>query len=236
MSDEFSIFDNAASTERGEFFKFVTAGDKISGTYIEVFDNIDGFNNEQRVYVLKDSDGKIWNVGIKKWNRGILETMEKQRLGQIIGFTYVGDKESKKSHRMFKDIKVSADARFYDKAWLQQQQDIVKAFEGLPKPSEVVPGKVDNLQNDVDAAPLQDAVPLKTGIVHSNTGPVTDVDQGTMTMDSLLAVRSLARSKGLTNDSMSDSGCDKAIFAYTQLPYAQENLTAIIVKISAYNR
>lgn len=239
MSDDFSIFDSASSQDRGEFFKFDKQGDRVEGTYIDVREAIDSFNNEQIIYVLMDrkNGNKIWNVGIRKWNVGVIDIMKATRLGQIVGFWHDGQKESKKTKRMFNDIKVAADPRFFDKEWLEQQKTIEKAFEGMPRASEVTPRKETEDFGDFQDAP-SNAQPLQTGVAQSpsqaDEGPA--VDPGNMTMDSILAVRALARSKGLVTEGMSDADADRAIVAYTGLEYAQENLTSIIVKLTAYTR
>ena len=55
---QIDIFD-AAPPLQGEFFKFQVVGDKVQGTYIDYQEGLDGYNNEQAIYVLKDAEAKV---------------------------------------------------------------------------------------------------------------------------------------------------------------------------------
>jgi hypothetical protein len=103
-----NIFDEAAP--RGEFKKFQNIGDEIQGTYIDKHEGTDGYGNQQMIYVLKDSDQKVWNVAFRKTNTIMNEQMNNVHFGQIIGFRFEEIRPSKKEgSRDAKIIRLYAD-------------------------------------------------------------------------------------------------------------------------------
>ena len=80
-----NIFDEAPNL-KGEFKKWTKVGDSLQGTFVDVYDAIDTYNNPQKVFVLIDSEGKTWNVGFRLTNVVVLERMEKVALGQNCRF------------------------------------------------------------------------------------------------------------------------------------------------------
>lgn len=115
-------FTDENDLTRSNFFSFKEIGDKIQGTYIRKSQGIDGYKNEQIVYDLKIETGEVFNVGFRLTKEVIHNTMNKVRLGQIVEFRFVSEKEPKRaSDNPTKIIKIFADPKIIDKEWIEQQ-------------------------------------------------------------------------------------------------------------------
>lgn len=216
---ELNIFESAPQI-KGEFKKFEKVGDSVQGTYIDSFESIDGYNNEQIVVVLKEND-KIWNVGIRKTSTVLIERMAPIKFGQIIGFRFEEERESKKMPgKMAKIINVYHDPRIVDQEWLDQKEEEAKRFGTMNKPKE----PVHQVVADESATPVVPAVP-----VVETKAPITDDPVWS-------AIRTLALTKGLTSQEMPLNDQDSLIEAFSGLTYDGKNSTQIISKLSTYTK
>lgn len=122
-----SIFDNKDNAlATGTFFSFKTIGDKIEGTYIGTGYQVSQISGEEQLhYRLKGTDGQYYKVGSRK---GIDSQMKGIKLGQIIGFEYVADKDVKKPSPA-KIIQVWANPSIVDTQWLKENEEAVAAAE-----------------------------------------------------------------------------------------------------------
>src|SRR3990167_732961 len=94
--NDLNIFETA-KPQTGEFFKFKSIGDGLQGTYIDNREGVDSFGNDQIIYVLSDKTGKIWNLGFRKTSLVIHERMKNIRFGQIVGFRFDEERDSKRT-------------------------------------------------------------------------------------------------------------------------------------------
>lgn len=123
-----NIFDTVKP--RGTFMKFENIGDQVQGTYIDKYDGVDSFGNDQVIIVLKGEEDKIWNIGIKKYQKALLDQVEPATFGQIVGFRFEAIVPSKsKPGKMAKIINFAHQKDIVDEVWLKEQAD--KAVENL---------------------------------------------------------------------------------------------------------
>ncbi len=73
--------------KQGKFFKFEKVGDKIQGTYIDKTRGVTKFG-EQIIYILKDEQDNVWNVGISVNKMNFHARMDGIFFGQIVGFKF----------------------------------------------------------------------------------------------------------------------------------------------------
>lgn len=216
--ENINIFKSGSQPQRGEFFKFAEIGDEIQGTYIDLQTGVDSYGNQQNIYVLKASDGKIWSVGVRLQNTILISDIDKRaKYGQIIGFRYDRSVPSKKMPGKYaKVINLYADPRCIDKAWMEEQKKLDMEYGVTQGPEEI--------SNNEFATP-QAATPLETNM------PAPAKKQKN---DAIEAIRNLAKTKGLTGDSMSALEADTAIEKYTGLELSEANLTKIIIALTGY--
>ena len=240
--NDLNIFDSAAP-QAGEFFKFKEVGDSLQGTYIDARKGTDSFGNAQTIYVIQDSDGKIWNAGFRDTQVFIHERMNNIRFGQIIGYRFDENRESKKKPgTMAKIIRVYADPKFVNQEWLNSRKELEEKFGEAPVATPVaqtadVPFESNHFEkNDgmpsinmdpfsipVDASPVSGAFPTDSA-VSGNEQPKNDA---------LDAVRQLALTKGITHQAMTPIEADAAIEGFAEMELNDENLTKIIIKITS---
>lgn len=216
MSD-LNIFEEAR--QGGEFFKFKKVGDAVQGTYIDFQrDAKDGFGNMQHIYVLKDKDGKIWNIGFRSTNSVVHDKMATVALGQVVGFRLDELRPSKRDASiMAKIIRVYADPRIVDKEWLARQEGKgVEEGQASPVPSVFAETKVEGSE------------PLRSSLASSD-----DVNTESTENAALDAVRNLARTKGIITPDLTVEAADGVIEAFAGLPMKQENLTKIIIALTS---
>ena len=226
MQDNIDIFQ--LTKPRGEFFKFQKVGDQIQGTYIDSFESMDGYGNEQIVYVLLDANKKVWNVGMKKKIVNIIEKMSHVKYGQIVGFTFTGlGKESMVNGMKRNPTKfygVVSDPRVVDHEWLKEQEDLYSRFGA---------STAEDNKSDIDLNKVSFSVPEDAGPIQQNL-PKTKAEPAVAANEAVVAIRNLAKTKGLTTEAMTDDEADKTISAYTGLPLIEENLTKIIIALTGY--
>lgn len=226
---DINIFDSA-TPQSGEFFKFSNVGDAVQGTYIDKKSGTDGYGNTQTIYVLKDSDGKIWNLGFKDSSIIIHERMNGIHMGQIVGFKYDEERENKKNPALHKAkiIRVYADPKFVDTVWLDEQKRLADLFGNAPKHSQVT-HTVDEIVEEVD----EDKPPFNSAVSSNNGDLQADAKSSD---DAFTTLRQLAMTKGLINELMFDKEADEAIVAYAGMPMTEENLTKLIMKVVNYTK
>lgn len=227
---EVDIFTNAVPQE-GEFFAFKKIGDAIQGTYIGKRDMMSQmYGVMQTIYILSDINGKIWNVAFNKERATIThERMSGIRLGQIVGFKFEDEKAATKAgYKPTKIIRIYADPKYVNQAWLDQQKQIESQYAGTGVPAIANPTVgVSDLEEEafeapVGAGPVSGSFPTGTPAKPRN--------------EAVDAIRNLAKTKGLTNDAMSEAEADAAIEAFTKLPLVEENLTKIIIALTSFTK
>lgn len=224
------IFENA-KPQSGEFFKFKEVGDSIQGTYVNVREGVDSFGNDQIIYILQDASGKIWNIGFRKTSEIITERMRSISFGTIVGFKFDEHRDSKRNPgTKAKIIRIYADPKFVDHDWLKQQKELEAKF-GSPTASQAVrPVSPSSPKERLEEEFPEFDAPLNAKVAGGNL-PTAEVSQRNEAVD---AIRNLAKTKGLTNDTMSEEEADKVVEQYTGFPLVEENLTKVIIKLTGY--
>jgi len=222
--------------ESGEFFKFEKIGDKIQGTYISMSQSIDTFQNNQNVYLIKDSAGKIWNVAFRESNVIVNERMKAISLGQIVGFSFDEERPGKMGNKA-KIIRIYADPKYVDDEWIKQQA-VLNAATPMQTTSTPAP-KVEEVQVPAgeEAAPTNSDVFSDLNKKKEAEGAVAAAPLSDDGMDKAVqAVLTLAHSKGLTTAKMTTEQSYEAIEKYADLPLTEENMTSIIIKLTSYTK
>lgn len=207
--DNVNIFDEVV---KGKFFSFSKIGDAVQGTFIDKYEARDTYQNEQIVYVLKDKNGIVHNVGIKKTNTILNEQLAPAKLGFIVGLRYEEDKPSKKNPgKMAKIIRPYFDHNIVDHAWMNEQAKKNAGIVNTPTQTET---------------PVTPAIPVveATPVIH-------ELKKREEMMNS---IRELSVKQGLTQATDTPSVKDDKITSYTQLPLTEDNFTPTIIKLSGY--
>lgn len=219
---EVNIFE-IGSSGGGKWFYHKEVGDEIQGTYIDVREARDSFGNEQIVYVLKDKEGQVWNVGVRNTNAPLNDRMRNARLGQIVGFRFEEYRESKKSPTgKAKVIKVYFDPKIVDQQWLDERARIEAAFGSGTTASTPTA--------ETGAAPANVA-PLSASVPSDKAAGAPADDGGT-----LQAIRNIAVTKGLVEENMSHEEQDKKIVEYIGLPLNEATYPVAITKLVDYKK
>lgn len=238
--NDLNIFETA-KPQTGEFFKFKSIGDGLQGTYIDNREGVDSFGNDQIIYVLSDKTGKIWNLGFRKTSLVIHERMKNIRFGQIVGFRFDEERDSKRTPgTKVKIIRIYADPKLIDAEWLQDQKELLEKY-GPPAVLPALPTLTIRTPDYPKAnAPEEDlnAFPETTAPADVRT-PSVNLPKDTAIKarnEAVEAIRSLAETKGLIAKGIQAEEADKAIEAYTKLPLSEENLTKIIITLTGYSK
>lgn len=234
MNTEASIFDSAPPQD-GEFKKWEKISDEVQGTYIDTRDGVDTYGNDQRIYVLRDKEGKVWNVAFKKTNTVILDRMEGVRLGQIIGFRYEEDRPSKAMPgTTAKIIRIYQSPSIVDRAWLAEQEEIKKTFgtvdvgtngQSFDAPLQPQPTTVDDTSEAVAPGTPEATVDV--------TAPAEEVSTE---QTPLQAIRSLAVTQRLNTADMPEAEQDASIVNFAGISLVKDNYTDIIIKLTNYKK
>jgi hypothetical protein len=96
---------NEENIPESNWFSFKTVGDKVMGEVVEVFikKSTDAMFADQRVFVLKQKDGSLMNVGIKVTSDYLMGRTNMVGPGDIIGFEF--KKEIPPTKKGFKPAK-----------------------------------------------------------------------------------------------------------------------------------
>jgi hypothetical protein len=225
-----NIFENEnAQPLMGEFFAFDKVGAAIQGTYVDQREGTDTFGNEQNIYVIIDDNDKVWNCGFRKTSvtgQIIADRMEKAEYGVIVGFRFDGEKPSKvKPGVMAKVINCYFDPKVVDTDWVARRKTVAAAEAAASADGQKASDDFDNFGKDIPFSAPTDAGASTVGAPTTNEKPRNEAVD---------AIRQLARTKGLTNDTMSEADADKVIEQYAEFPLTEENLTKIIIKLTGY--
>lgn len=226
---------SSAKPQNGEFFKFKEVGDAIQGTYVDVRPGTDSFGNTQKIYVIQDSEGKVWNLGFRDGAIIIHERMAGIRFGQIVGFRFDEERDSKKTPGIkAKIIRIYADPKLVDKEWLSTRKEIEANYSSMPAEPKDAAGDdfYDNFDNIGKEKPNAFVAPETAGAASGNL-PTGD---GKPKNEALDAIRNLAKTKGLTTDKMTEEEADKVIEQFTGLSLTEENLTKVIIKLTGFSK
>jgi hypothetical protein len=172
----------------GTFKKFEKVGDQVQGTYIDLSEGRDSYENEQVIVTLRDSEGANWKVGIKKTNTILLDQVNKLNLGQIVGFRFDEQKASKRNPgKMANIIRLYADSAVYDEAWLKERSE---KYNGI---------------NHVVISPTDQDAPFPSAS-DSQLGGSTPVQGAipTIGIEKFAAIMALAVTKGIITETMTD--------------------------------
>jgi hypothetical protein len=214
-----NIFEKA-SPNSGEFFKFKNIGDSIQGTYIGKSEGVDSYANDQVIYAIKDTEGKIWNVAFRKEAAFVNERMEGIRFGQVVGYRFDEERDSKKMPgKKAKIIRIYADSKFVDQEWLNSQKNLDLAGSEVSEP----------VESEIEAS-LKNIFEVPADAVAASGSLPTDKKNN----NALEAIRQLAMTKGITSAELPQADQDALIVAFSGLTMTEDNLTQIIIKITGY--
>lgn len=121
---EVNIFESAKEKEMPSWASFKNPGDNIQGTYVGcIKGQIDGYGNEQIIYQLLGTDGKVTNVGFGLNKKFIISEMEQVKFGEIVGFKFkawvtVKNKMGKETN--VKDYAIYHDPKIVDATWIKE--------------------------------------------------------------------------------------------------------------------
>ena len=220
------IFESA-KPQSGKFFSFKNVGDSIQGTYIDVRNGIDSFGNQQTIYVIQDNKGDVWNLGFRMTALVIHERMNGIKFGQIVGFRFDEHRDSKKNPgTKVKIIRIYADPKLVDQEWLEHQKAVEANYarpSGSVVSAEVKDGEID--EEDIPFGAPSNVVPAGGSLPTAEAKPRNEA---------IDAIRNLAKTKGLTNDSMTEEEADAVIEKYTGLTLSEEHLTKVIISLTGY--
>ena len=210
-----------ATPQSGEFFKFKAVGDGIQGTYIDQRDAIDSFNNDQTIYILQDKDGKIWNLGFRKTASVIHDRMKTIRYGQIVGYRFDEERDSKKNPgTKVKIIRIYADPKLIDAEWINNQKEL-DAISGLHARGVIAP-------SSGNAASLEAFDEAISEAPAENPKSSTDA--------AVAAIINLAKTKGLVKEDMKDADAIEVIEIYTKEKLEEANMSKIIIALTGYKK
>jgi len=100
---------NEENIPESNWFKFEKVGDKVMGEVVEVFikKSSDPMFADQRVFVLKQKDGSLINVGIKITSDYLMGRTNMVMPGDVVGFEFKKEiPPSKKGFKPAKSIEV----------------------------------------------------------------------------------------------------------------------------------
>jgi len=228
-----NIFDLVDYETSYDYFKFVEVGDKVQGTYVSRNDrSVDGYQNPQTLVGLLQEDGTVKTISIRHTKVGLLEELDKVRLGQIIGFTFTGTKDNP-GKQPTKFIKLVHDPKYIDETWLteynKRQAELANPTAGMTVeqifPTEpVAPAAI--------AATAVPTTPTATTISTSELEASLAVGSPESMTDSekIMEIASLAKTKlgALTTEEVKVKVLEK-----TGLEFSVANLNQIMAKLQA---
>ena len=236
--------DIFSEVKQGTFFKFEKVGDAVQGTYIGKMP-AQGKWGPQIIYSLQDKQGAIWNVSFNKSKTIVIDRMNEIRFGQIVGFKFDETRPTDKGNDA-KIIRIYADPKFIDHEWLAAQKELRESSGDYTAPAagvtdheeeEEVRGSGSDVQdpNMFNGKPFtapSDAEPTGNNIPRGAV-PQEEPKQKNEALD---AIRQLAITKGLVDDTMPQVAIDRTISEYAGLQLSEENLTKIIIKLTGFKK
>ncbi len=229
MTNYDNIFDQPE--EKVEWVSFKTVGDKISGTYVDLTEDIDGFGNPQLVVTLL-RDGVKYKYGVRHTHTWLTDQVKRCRLGQIIGFVFAEEKPSGKGQPT-KIIQLKQNPTFVDEGWTKTWVES-QAKMGIPADIALRP----SILTGVTAAPVTPvAVPVTAPAAATPVAaaaPVVETVAPAPVANPVFdTIRNLAVSKNLVTASATPAETDAKIKEVTGLDLTEANTTQIIVTLSS---
>jgi hypothetical protein len=84
--DPFGDLFNEENIPASNWFKFEKVGDKIAGEVVEMYETEDKGNFPgQRVFALKQPNGDVINVGLKRTSDYLMQRTKNVKLGDLLG-------------------------------------------------------------------------------------------------------------------------------------------------------
>ena len=232
-----NIFDEV---KQGTFFKFEKVGDSVQGTYIGKMPAMGKFG-PQMIYSLQDKQGAVWNVSFNTNKKMVIDRMNEIRFGQIVGFKFDETRPTDKGNDA-KIIRIYADPKFIDHEWLAAQKELRESSGDYSSPAQVTSHE----EKDEEDSAVQDPNMFngKPFVAPSDAAPVgANIPEGAVPQEepkqkneALDAIRQLAITKGLVNETMPQVAIDRTISEYAGLPMTEENLTKIIIKLTGFKK
>lgn len=108
MAKETDDLFSEENIPESNWFKFSTVGDRVSGEVVEIFEKPEkDMFQAQRCFVLKQKDGSLINVGIKKTSDYLMGRTNNVEPGDMLGFEFKKEVPStKKGYAPAKSIEV----------------------------------------------------------------------------------------------------------------------------------
>jgi len=106
--DEKELFD-AKNIPESNWFKFEKVGDRVMGEVVEMFDKTSTNPQypDQRVFIIKQKNGELINVGLKKTSDYLMGRTNGVALGDMVGFEFKAEIPAKvKGYAKAKSIEV----------------------------------------------------------------------------------------------------------------------------------
>ncbi|MFA5696667.1 MAG: hypothetical protein WC917_04500, partial [Bacilli bacterium] len=170
------------------------------------------------------------NVAFRKESLFVNERMAGIKLGQIVGYRFDEERDSKKMPgKKAKIIRIYADNKFVDKEWIERQKLLEDGMNNDPVSN--YGAKV--TEDTVDKA-IVDAFELPTDATAVSGSMPTTTEKPKN--DALEAIRTLAKTKGLTHESMAEEDADRMIEEFAGLKLEDANLTKIIIALTGYTK
>lgn len=126
--EDFFSEDNKAESN---WFKFENVGDSILGTYLSktVQPGSNGYADQIVYEIKRQSDGKVFNVGLSVGKRYVHQRMRNYEFGDIIGFKFTKEVPSSRAgYAPAKSIEVFPKKAEKDPNYLSQD-DLEREFE-----------------------------------------------------------------------------------------------------------
>lgn len=234
MTNIDDIFERGNATDLGEFFAFKNVGDRIAGTYVDLLEGIDGYNNEQYIAVLK-RDGVNHRVAVRKSHQFLVDKLKGVRLGQIIGFSF-DEERPNQGRAATKIINLKQDPTMVDEAWIQTKI-AAEAKYGLSASEALVP-EILRGGSDTPAAPaapavaVAEAAPIAPAIPEAPVVAAEPAPQQGVSPELLSTIKTLLVNKGILTAEASDVEVQAKAVEIGGMPFTAENSPAIINKIA----
>ncbi len=174
----------------------------------------------------------MWNVAFRNTAVVIHERMRDVKFGQIVGFRFDEERDSKKTPGIkVKIIRVYADPKVVDAEWVSGHSAQQAAAPAQSAANSTSSGDLSyGYDDDENFVAPEDAGASSAGMATSNTVEASNDSSG----DALQAIRDLAKAKGLVKDGMTVDEMNETIERYTGLKLTEENLTKIIISLTGY--
>lgn len=229
MSNYDSIFDQPE--EKVEWVAFKSVGDKISGTYVDLTEDVDGFGNAQLVVSLL-RDGVKYKYGIRHTHTWLTDQVKRCRLGQIIGFVFTEEKPSGKGQPT-KVIQLKQNPTFVDEGWTKLWVES-QAKMGIPADVALRPAILTGVTAaPVAPVPVAVTAPAAATPVAAAAPMVAAIAPAQVSNPVFDTIRNLAVSKNLVPASATAAEIDAKIKEVTGADLTEATTTQIIVALSS---